>query len=206
MARSLDFVKTTLVGGFLVVVPLVLLILIVDETLGVFEALVAPVAALLPVEELGGMAVANLVGFGLILGFCFGAGLVARTAIGARVGGWLEEAILGRVPGYRMMKTLSRQVAGAGGADASMFVPAVLELPEDSMQLVYLIEEHPNGFATIMIPSVPAALAGPLQCVPSRRLRKLDVSLARVVQSLQACGLGAGPFFDEKLGDATPRF
>jgi uncharacterized membrane protein len=205
MTRSLDFLKTTVVGGFLVVIPLVLLILIVDETLAVFEALIAPVAELLPVDELGGMAVANLVGFGLILGFWFLAGLVARTAIGARTGGWLEDAVLGRLPGYRMMKTLSRQVAGAGGADSSMFVPAVLELPEDSMQLVYLIEEHPNGYATIMIPNVPAALAGPLQCVPSRRLRKLDVSLARVVQSLQACGLGAGEFFDEKLGDATPR-
>jgi hypothetical protein len=46
-----------------------------------------------------------------------------------------------------------------------------------------------------MIPSVPAALAGPLQYVRSERLRKLEVPLARVVQTLQGCGIGAGSLF-----------
>jgi uncharacterized membrane protein len=123
------------------------------------------------------------------------AGLVARTAIGSRLGGWVESAVLRRVPAYGMLKTLSQQFVGTDTANPSMFIPAVLSLPEDSLQLVYVIEEHGNGFSTVMIPSVPAALAGPLQYVRSQRLRKLEVPLARVVQSLQGCGIGAGPLF-----------
>jgi uncharacterized membrane protein len=94
-----------------------------------------------------------------------------------------------------MAKTLSQQFAGTDSADKSMFVPAVLSLPQDSMQLVYLIEEHDNGFSTVIIPSAPAALAGPLQYVRNERLRKLDVPLAMMVQSLQAYGIGAGALF-----------
>jgi uncharacterized membrane protein len=195
MKVLLSFLATTVIGGLLVLVPVALLILILDDVLFMVVELVAPVAELRPVERLGGEVVATIVALALIVGFCFLVGLVARTAIGSRLGGWVEDAVLRRVPAYGMLKTLSQQFVGAGGADQSMFVPAVLSLPEDSLQLVYLIEEHGNGFATVMIPSVPAALAGPLQYVRSERLRKLEVPLAQVVQALQGCGIGAGPLF-----------
>jgi uncharacterized membrane protein len=195
MKVFLSFLSTTVIGGLLVLVPVALLVLILDDVLVMVVELVAPLAEMLPVEKLGGESVATLVALALIVAFCFLVGLLARTAIGSRLGGWVEGAVLRRVPAYGMLKTLSQQFAGRGTAEQSMFVPAVLSLPQDSLQLVYVIEEHGNGFSTVMIPSVPAALAGPLQYVRSERLRKLEVPLARVVQSLQACGIGAGPLF-----------
>lgn len=195
MKVLLNFLLTTVIGGLLVVVPVVLLVLILGDLLAMVAELVAPIADILPVDRLGGASVATLVALALIMGFCFLVGLVARTAIGSRLGGWVEGAVLRRVPVYGMLKTLSQQFVGTDTASQSMFAPAVLSLPQDSLQLVYVIEEHGNGFSTVMIPSVPAALAGPLQYVRSERLRKLEVPLARVVQSLQGCGIGAGPLF-----------
>ena len=195
MKVLLSFLTTTVIGGLLVLVPVALLVLVLDDVLAMVVELVAPVADLLPVESLGGDGVATIVALALIFAFCFLVGLVARTTIGSRAGGWVEGAVLRRVPAYGMLKTLSQRFVGTGTADQSMFVPAVLSLPEDSLQLVYVIEEHGNGFSTVMIPSVPAALAGPLQYVRSERLRKLEVPLARVVQTLQGCGIGAGPLF-----------
>jgi uncharacterized membrane protein len=195
MKAFLNFVTTTVIGGVLVLIPVALLLLILDDVLALVIELVTPVVDVLPVEELGGDAAATLVAIALVVGFCFGLGLVARTAIGSRLGGWVERALLRRLPAYGTLKTLSRQFVRPDAENESMFVPAVLSLPEDSLQLVYLIEEHANGFATVMIPSVPAALAGPLQYVPNRRLRKLEVPLGVVVQTLQTCGIGAGPLF-----------
>jgi uncharacterized membrane protein len=195
MKVLLNFLMTTVIGGLLVLLPVALFVFILGDVLAMVAALAAPIAELLPVEELGGASVATLVALALIIGFCFLVGLVARTAIGSRLGGWVEGAVLRRVPVYGMLKTLSQQFIGTDTAEKSMFLPAVLSLPQDSLQLVYVIEEHGNGFSTVMIPSVPAALAGPLQYVRSERLRKLEVPLARVVQSLQGCGIGAGPLF-----------
>ena len=195
MKGFLDLLRTTLIGGVLVVLPVALLGGVVAQALDSIIALVSPLTDLLPVHELGGVGLATIVAIGLILGFFFLAGLLARTTLGGRAWRGLEGAVLERVPGYKMTRTLSRQFAGEGGEDASMFAPAALLIPPDTQQLVYVIEEHGNGFSTIMIPSVPAAMAGPLQYVRSDRLRRLDASLATVVQSLQACGIGAGPLF-----------
>ena len=195
MKKLLNFLSTSVIGGLLVVAPVVLLVFILGAVREIVASLVAPVAGMLPVERVGGDHAANLVAIGLIVGFCFLVGLVARTAIGSRLGGWVEGAVLRRVPAYGLLKTLSRHFVETDLADQSMFVPAVLSLPQDSLQLVYVIEEHGNGFSTVMIPSVPAAVSGPLQCVPNERLRRLEVPLARVVQSLQGFGIGAGPLF-----------
>jgi uncharacterized membrane protein len=203
MKELLKFLSTTVIGGLLVVVPLALLVLIFDDVVVMVAELVAPIAELLPRERLGGDSVATLVAIVLIVGFCFLVGMVARTAIGSRLGGWVEAALLRRLPAYGMLKTLSQQFVGMSSAESSMFAPAVLALPEDSLQLVYVIEEHGNGFATVMIPHVPAALAGPLQYVPSRRLRKLEVPLAQVLQSLQSYGIGAGPLFASDAGPSS---
>jgi uncharacterized membrane protein len=187
-----------------VLIPVVLLWLVLVEAMGMVEELAAPVAEMLPVEALGGASVATLVALLLIVGFCFGAGLIARTTLGSRLGVWLEGRLLRRIPAYGMLKTLSRQLTGAGDAEASMFLPAVLTLPRGAFQLVYVIEEHANGFSTVLIPSVPAGLSGPLQYVPNELLRKLEVPLGSVVQSLQAYGIGAGELFESGSARPTP--
>ena len=107
MKVLLNFLMTTVIGGLLALVPVALLVFILGDVLAMVAALVAPVAEILPVEKLGGSSVATLVALALIIGFCFLVGLVARTAIGSRLGGWVESAVLRRVPVYGMLKTLS---------------------------------------------------------------------------------------------------
>lgn len=195
MKRFLDFAMTTALGGLLVVVPGLLLALIADDMLLMVEGLVAPIADLLPADHIGGASMATVVALLMVFAFCFLFGLIARTTIGSRAGGWVERSFLHRIPSYGLLKTLSQQLAGVGDDDESSFAPAVLSVAQDAYQLAYIIEEHEDGFVTVMIPSVPAGLAGPLQYVREERVRRLDVPLAMVLQSLQTYGVGAGEFF-----------
>ena len=111
MKKLLNFLSTSVIGGLLVVAPVVLLVFILGAVREIVVSLVAPVAGILPVERVGGEHVANVVATGLIVGFCFLVGLAARTAIGSRPGGWVEGAVLRRVPAYGLLKTLSRRSA-----------------------------------------------------------------------------------------------
>jgi uncharacterized membrane protein len=195
MKGLFNFLKASIVGGLLVILPVALVVFLLEEAYDAVVAIVEPLTATLPVDELGGIGMATVVSISIIVALCFVTGLAMQTGVGNRIGSWLENAVLGRLPGYRMMKTLSRQIAGAAGEGDTFFSPAILSLPQDSRQLVYLIEDHGNGFSTIMIPSAPAATSGPVQYVKTDRLQKLQVPLGKVMQSLQECGLGSGPLF-----------
>lgn len=198
MSRILEFLKATLLGGLLVVLPIVVVYLLLVETVELVLGLVAPIAEALPVEALGGLAVANLLAILIVVGVCFTAGLFANVAVGARLVRAAETGLLERIPGYTLVRTLSRQLTGMAGKDDSMFAPAVLSLPYDGLQLVYLIEDHGNGFCTVMIPNAPTATAGPVQYVSRERVSTISVPLASVIGCLQSGGVGSRALFDSK--------
>lgn len=201
MKRLVRFLKTTVLGGLLVIIPILLVWVLIGKVFGKITGLVAPLVERMPVEQLGGVAVASILALLLILAVCFVAGLTVRTTIGSRLMSRLETVVLERLPGYKIMNRLTRQFSGASGGDETMFVPAVLSLAQDSLQLVYVIEDHGNGFSTVMMPSAPAAVAGPVHYVRSDRLRRLDQPLAQVVHVLQTYGIGAKPLFAPEEGE-----
>ena len=57
-------------------------------------------------------------------------------------------------------------------------------------QLVYLIEDHGDGHATVLIPRPPTAFAGDLLVVPIGRLVLLEASLGEVSAVISRWGIG----------------
>lgn len=84
MKPVVDFVKTTIAGGLLFLVPAVLLVLLVKHAIELVGKVLTPIVKLLPVHNIAGIAVAHLLAALLILIVCFLAGLAARTSPGAK--------------------------------------------------------------------------------------------------------------------------
>ena len=194
MAKPEGFVKSALIGGIFIVLPIVLVVFLVAEALDMIGTFTDPIAELLPVEEIGGVAVAELVGLLILLLICFLAGALVKTKAGSRANNWLEENVLGRVPGYRAIRNLTRQL---GGRDADgMFTPAVVTLAEDFLALGLIVEEHDNGFVTVMIPSAPNAMSGVVRYMRADKVRKIDASFNDVFNCITYWGAGSGKLFD----------
>jgi len=100
MKGFLHFFRTTLVGGILFLVPIVVLIIVLSKALAIAHKLVDPIAARLPFESLIGLRTPHVLAITLLLIFCFVAGLFARTALAKRSVNWLESAVLSNVPRY----------------------------------------------------------------------------------------------------------
>ena len=100
MKGFLHFFRTTLVGGILFLVPIVVLIIVLNKALAIAHKLVDPIAARLPFESLIGLCTPHVLAITLLLIFCFVAGLFARTALAKRSVNWLESAVLSNVPRY----------------------------------------------------------------------------------------------------------
>lgn len=79
--KTAGFIRTTVVGGLLFLLPLVVLIIVFDKVASVLRPFVDPIAALLPFESLIGLKVPVVLNAILMIAICFDAGLIARAHI-----------------------------------------------------------------------------------------------------------------------------
>ena len=85
-----------------------------------------------------------------------------------------------------------------------MFRPAVLNSPDGSREIVYVIEDHGDGQVTILIPWAPASFAGPVKIMGSDRIEVLDASLGDTSRVLSQWGVGVRDLLGKDRTGADP--
>jgi uncharacterized membrane protein len=183
-----DFLKTTIIGGLLFLVPAVLIVLLVKNAIGLAGKILKPIEKLLPVEKIGGVALEHLFAVVLILLVCFLAGLAARTSFGATLNAWLEQAILRKVPGFGLVKRVTKEMANI--ETQSDFSVALARI-EDAWVLSFIVEKLDNGLLAVFVPSAPTPAAGSIYYLTEDRVKRLDVSVATAIQCIMRLGVGS---------------
>ena len=181
------FLKTTLVGGLVVLVPVAVCAYIIVAVVKAVLRGLAPVAELLPAQGAGGMGIIGLIAVAIVVGACFLFGLLVRTAGGRALGGWVEERLFNLLPGYELIKRVTQQFAGM---EETLGTPVAVRLG-DSQQIGFLVEELTPGQATVFIPAAPALTFGAVHIVPAERVEKLDAKLTQVVDCISKIGCGS---------------
>jgi uncharacterized membrane protein len=188
MKGLLSFFKTTLAGGFFVVLPMMLIYMLLDETLEAATALAMPIVDLLPKGFMEEAQFPTLLAIVLILLVSLLFGLALRTSWGKSLIRKAEQAVLERIPGYSTVRRLSRSfvVDDIEGK----FEPALLTLPMDGKVIVFVVERHVDGQFTVFLPSSPTPLLGTVQVVPGERVQLLDAEAGKVFEALSQWGVG----------------
>jgi uncharacterized membrane protein len=189
MKQLLGFFKTTAMGGLFVLLPVLLLYLLLSEALDMIVALATPIADLFPEGTFEKLEFPVIVGLILILGVSFLIGLGLRSETGRSLGRWIERTVLGRLPAYNALKSLTTGFAEAGKEGA--FKAAVMTSADGERQLVYVIEDDGENHLTVLLPWAPAAFAGPVKIVDRKRVELLDTNLGDVSKVLSHWGVGA---------------
>ncbi|CAB1081659.1 hypothetical protein D1AOALGA4SA_9305 [Olavius algarvensis Delta 1 endosymbiont] len=189
MRSLLEFFKTTLLGGLFVLLPLILLYLLLAEMLQLVVVLATPIADLFPAGTFDRINAPVLIAVILIVGASFIFGLTLRSMSLRRFGGWIERTVLGRLPLYAAVKSLSRGLIGA--KEDAAFRPALLNSPDGEQEIIYVIEEHADGRATVLVPWAPASFAGSVKIISRERIEMLDASLVDTSRVLSHWGMGA---------------
>jgi uncharacterized membrane protein len=180
--------RTTLVGGLVFLVPLVVLAVVAGKALALARKVVEPLAAWLPVESVLGLRAPLLLAGGVIVIICFLAGFLARTVLARRVVRKLETAVLSSVPGYEFLKHMSESMLGLEREGA---YPVVLVRFDDSSQIGFQIEVLEDGCVVVFVPGVPNANAGDVYVMNADRIVPLNVPSARMMKCLQRLGVGS---------------
>ena len=189
MDQIKKFLKTTIVGGLLFLVPLVLLGLVLRHALEVAAKIAAPFAAKFPAHEFAGMAIGTIVAILALVVVAFVAGLFARTAPGERMVSWLGETFLGNLPQFRVVKTMAdglTQVEQGEGLG-----PVMVSL-DGAWQLGYALDEKlPEGWTAVFIPQAPTPMSGNVMYVPSARVRPAGMGVAAAMKMVKQLGAGS---------------
>jgi uncharacterized membrane protein len=197
MRTFIEFLKTTILGGLFVLLPVLLFYLLLTEALQAIVGMATPIADLFPKGTFDQAKAQVLIALVLLVGMSFLIGLAMRSTAGRRVGNWVESATLGKLPGYNAIKQL---ISGFTGTGASSFQPALLNSSDREQELVYVVEDHDDRKLTILIPWAPTPFAGSVKVVEKDRVELIDTDLGECTKVLSHWGIGV----KEMLGKDKP--
>jgi len=182
--RIAAFVRTTILGGVLVVMPLVLTGFLLAKALGAVAALLRPVASHLP----AGLPLPEIMALAIVVGACFFAGAVVRTGPGRRLKEALDRRLLERIPGYTLIRGLAGRITGQ--EEGSTFATCLVEI-EDALAPAFVVEEHLDGRYTVFVPSIPTPAAGTVYILERARVHLVDVPFTKAVSVISRWGAGS---------------
>lgn len=199
MRQLYQFVKSTLFGGLLILVPLIVLGAVAAWAISAAVQTATPVVQWLPDKSIAGVSLLVVVIIGGLIAICFLAGLFAETAL-LRFFGDRAERIAMSIPGYALMKSVGADFVGVHGKTA---LTTVLVRFEASWQLGFQMETLADGRVVVFIPGVPRALVGTLHIVSTDRVERLDLSVSAALDALGRLGVGLGEIRLEKAAGET---
>jgi len=183
-----EFLKVTTLGGLFVLIPVVLMCSALGEVMDLAVVIVTPLVDIIPGRFFDRPRVPGLIAVGLILVVSFFFGILMLSTWAKAVGQGIERRILLPLPGYSAIKALTRSMTAS---DEQVFKAALLERGEGHKQFVYLIEDHNDGWVTVLLPLSPNSMAGSVRVVKREQLELLSAKMSQVSEVLMHWGVGS---------------
>ncbi len=195
MSGKSGFIKSTIIGGIVFLVPIVILVAIIGKAFEIMKALATPLSDKIPIDSIGGFATANLITIAIIVLFCFLAGLVARTTLANKFVQSLESKLLSKLPVYAFVKNMTEHVSGikTGG-----LIPILAPAP-GGWRVAFEIERIEGGNVAVYLPSAPNPWSGSVCILPEDSIKPLDIPLSSLIEHFEGFGKGSNELLKHKL-------
>ena len=182
------FLKTTVIGGIVFLIPIVIFAMIITKALELTNKLAVPLSAILPIDSIGHVAVVDLLALIIILLICFIAGFAAKTAFARKHLSLLESKVLSKFPAYDFLKSKIYTVLQAEEVEG---IKPVLVRFDDSWQIAFKVENIPGGTSAVFLPGAPDPWSGSVCFVTEDRIQSLDAPLPDIIRTLKRLGKGS---------------
>jgi len=183
----LRFLKTTVLGGILFLLPIVIFIAVIGKALQITSKFAVPIAGLLGADKIVGVAVAELLAIALLVLICFIAGLAAKTQWAKKFVQSLETNILEKIPVYELLKTKTQSALSFEETEGMCPVAARFD---DSWQLAFEVERIEGGKVVLFVPGAPDPWSGSVCVVTKDRITPLDLTVKSTVNLMKRLGKG----------------
>ena len=190
MNRLKEFVKSTVVGGLLVILPLAISFLTLTWVFGLVQEAISPLKTIVMQKSPLQGVVADILALALLIVVCFSVGVLVRTRLGKWLYSVLESNVFLKVPGYSLIKETVYQFLGKKKSPFSS-VALVQIFDNETLLSAFITDEHADGTCTVFVPTGPNPTSGNIYHLPKDRVHPVDVSIEDAMRSIISCGAGS---------------
>lgn len=192
----IKFIKTTAIGGLVFLIPFILLVIILTKVFELLLIIAKPLGDLIPLDRIGGIALANILVVLMIVFICFIAGILSTGLYMKKLQHGIVDNILIKLPGYVIIKGFMDSIKKTEEASEN-FIPIIVAF-DDSEQLCFEIERLANEKVVVYIPGAPNPWSGTISYVDNTRVKHLNISIKDAVKNIQSLGLGTDVIISKK--------
>lgn len=186
MKNLFNYIKLTIVGGALLLIPLFVLVAVIVKAGSLVKRIVTPIAHRLPFQ-IPGIAKETLLAILVLLLLCFLAGIFMHTGIAQRFKKLLEEDILVHIPGYSYLQALSTDKLT--NSHSSTWKPATVQI--DGNEVICFVIDETEHYCSIFFPSAPIPSSGTICAREKQDVRYLPISVSEAIAILRQLGKGS---------------
>jgi uncharacterized membrane protein len=196
MKKTSSFIKTSLLGGFIVLLPISILIAVCTWIYSFITNLIQPLTNLLLAQSDLKEIIADFLAIFIIIIISFFLGIIVKTKLGKLLYELIENNILYKIPGYSMIKETILQFLGDKKSPFSS-VALVNIFGNDTMLTAFITDEHEDGTKTVFVPTGPNPTSGNIYHIKNEYVHPINVSIEDAMRSIISCGNGSKILIDK---------
>jgi uncharacterized membrane protein len=201
MKGILSFIKTTITGGIIFLLPLLLIVILLGKAFSLLRPLLQRAVTSLHIETFFGATLLTVLTILVIALLCFAAGLLIHLEKVKRIGKATEELVLRFVPGFAYLKTLAGEQINE---DNRSHWKAVLLEDGDSWVIAFIVDENINGYSTVFIPESPRGDSGNSKTMLTSTLHYHAITTREALNGLRHYGAGLLPLLNKRNSPERP--
>ena len=194
LQRLKKFFFTTVFGGMVVLLPIVIFIGLLNLIFDLIRNLVAPLSNLIGLQQSTSELVVDLIAVAIVIAGCFLVGLLTRTQLGKGMVRELNLLLSEHIPFYGLIRQTVQQFTGAKKIPFSQVV-LIDPFGSGNQMIGFVADEHENGRYTTFVPTGPNPTNGFIFHVAKDQLQFLDVKPEEDMRVVIGVGAGASQFF-----------
>lgn len=191
MKKLREFVKSTLIGGLLVLLPLTILLYALAWVFNLAHKAIAPLTKIVLEKATLQVIVADVIVIGLLVLICFLVGAFVRTRLGRWIYALIESRLLRRTPGYSMIKETVSQFLDKDKQSPFSSVALARIFESDTLVTVFVTDRHADGSYTVFMPTGPNPTSGNIYHLKGENVFPVDVPVEDAMRSIISCGAGS---------------
>ncbi|MGB5538837.1 MAG: DUF502 domain-containing protein [Gammaproteobacteria bacterium] len=203
MGKLKGFLKTSLLGGVVVILPVAILAAVSLWVFNLVTGLIEPLTRLLIKDSQLNEYVAEVLVIILIIVSCFFVGVLVRTRLGSFFYRVIETRILKLAPGYSMIKDTVLQIFGSRKDSPFSSVAIAQIFGNDTRVTAFITDKHADGSYTLFVPTGPNPTSGLIYHLDGKYVHPVNIPVQDAMRSIISCGAGSAKLMQDYTAQRT---